>query len=368
TFRDENIGADESDTPPNGKDPFDSTNNYPSLVFFWQQRLGWASTNEQPFTVWLSPSAQFESLATSQPPEDDDSIEATLAAAQANRIQWIEGDRGLVLGTTGNEWLMGETDSTPMTPAVGFNKQGGKGSESIPALSTGDNLLYVQRGGGSIREFTYAFNSDKYEAPDATIIASHLLDEATIVNWCYQLNPYSIVWVVLDDGSLIAMTYVREHEVVGWHRHETDGLVEDVCSVPSPDGHDAVYAVIRRTVNGSDVRFVERMGNYFIRVNDPADAFFVDAGVTYDGAAATELTDIAPHLVGETVKVWADGAEQAEALVEAGGTVNISKAASLVHLGLGMVSDLGPTRPEVVAQGDGTFTRVYKVNKANIKL
>jgi hypothetical protein len=369
TFRDDNIGADEDDTPPSGDDPFNATDEYPALVFFWQQRLGWAASNSKPFTVWLSPSAQFESLAASQPPADDDAIEKTLAATQANRIQWIAGDRSLVMGTTGNEWAMGGADGEVLTPATGgFSKQGGKGSEDIPALSTGDSLLYVQRGGDIIREFAYSYNVDRYESPDASIVSSHLLDKKRVVNWCYQNIPYSVVWIAMDDGSLISMTYVREHQVVGWHRHETAGLVEDICAVPGPDGFDLVYAIIRRTVNGAEVRYVERMENYFIRVDSPEDAFFVDSGATYDGAATTTLTGIAAHLVGETVSIWADGAERPSQVVPAGGTIELPKEASVVHLGLNFISDLVPTRPEIIAPDGTTLTRVYKVNKANVKL
>ncbi len=369
TFRDDNIGADEDDTPPDGEDPFVGAGNYPSLVFFWQQRLGWASTDARPFTVWLSPSAQFESLSASVPPADDDAIEKTLAATQANRIQWIEGDRALVMGTTGNEWAMGGTDGEVLTPATGgFSRQGSKGSEDTPALSTGDALLFVQRGGDIIREFAYSYNVDRYESPDASIISSHLLDEKKVVNWCYQNIPFSVVWVVMDSGDLISMTYVREHQVIAWHRHETSGIVEDICAVPGAEGYDLVYAVIRRTINGTDVRYVERMDNYFIRVNDPDQAFFVDSGVSYVGAATTTLTNIAPHLVGETVKIWADGAERPEQVVPVGGTIELDKEANEVHLGKGFESVLVPSRPEVAAKEDSSLTRVYKVNKANVKL
>ena len=369
TFQDDNIGADEDDAPPDGNDPFDSADNYPSIVFFWQQRLGWAATNTQPFTVWLSPSAQFESLSSATPPADDDAIEATLAAVRANKIQWIEGDRSLVLGTTGNEWSMGGTDGEVLTPSnPGFNKQGGKGSEAIPALLAGDGMLYVQRGGGAIREFVYSYESDKYKAPDASIIASHLLDGKEVVSWCYQSNPYSIVWVVFDDGTMAGMTYVREHEVLGWHQHETVGEIEDVCSVPSPDGYDHVFFVVKREINGTDARFIERFDNYFVKLDDPEDAFFVDSGVEYDSTEASTLTDIAPHLVGETVKVWADGAEQGEVVVATGGTVTLQAPASHVVVGLGMTSDLVPARPEIMQTQTGTtMNRVYKVGTANIK-
>jgi hypothetical protein len=110
------------------------------------------------------------------------------------------------------------------------------------------------------------------------------------------------------------------------------------------------------------------MGDYFIRHEDVADAFFVDSGVTYNGVATKTLTDIAPHLAGETVKIWADGVEQASKVVGETGTVILDTAASKVHLGKGMVSDIAPNRPEIAAPDGTTVTKKFKVNIANVRL
>ena len=368
TFLDNNIGADTEDTPPSSEDPFVGDGNYPTQVFFWQQRLGWAATNNKPFTIWMSPSGQLESLASSTPPDDADAITATLATKQANRIQWLEADRALVMGTSGNEWTVGAADGSVLTPdTMSFNWQGSKGSEFVPALQAGDTLLFVQRGGDAIREFTYSYVNDKYDSPDVSIISSHLLYKKTIKAWAYQLNPFSVVWIVLSDGTMAGITYVREHQVVAWHAHETDGVVEDICCVPG-SGYDKVYLLVKRTINGVEHRFVERFMDFFIRHTDPAEAWFVDCGVRYQGTATATLTAIAPHLAGATVKVWADGAEQPEVTVAPDGTVALESAASDVTLGIGFKSDLTPSRPEVAASNGTTMTRVYKVSNAKLRL
>lgn len=368
TFTDNNIGADTEDTPPSAEDPFVGAGNYPSIAFFWQQRLGWAASDNKPFTIWMSPSAQLESLAASTPPADDDAITATLATKQANRIQWVEADRALALGTTGNEWTMGAADNSVLTPdTTSFNWQGSKGSEFIQALQAGDTLLFVQRGGDVIREFSYSYVNDKYDSPDVSIISSHLLYNKQIKSWAYQLSPFSVVWAVLSDGSMVGVTYVREHQVVAWHWHETDGVIEDICCVPG-QGYDKVWMIVRRTVNGVTYRYVERMMDFFVRYTSPTGAWFVDSGVRYQGAATTTLTAIAPHLVGKTVRIWADGAEQKPKTVAADGTVTLDSAASDVVVGLNFVSDLIPARPEVSASDGTTMTRVYKVSRATIRL
>ena len=96
-YDDKNIGADTEDTPIEHKNPFEGSGNYPSQVFFHQQRLGFAATANRPITFWLSRTGDFESMASSVPPKDDDAIEVTLAATQANRIVWLSLTATLLL-------------------------------------------------------------------------------------------------------------------------------------------------------------------------------------------------------------------------------------------------------------------------------
>lgn len=155
---DKNIGADTEDTPPEYEDPFEGEGNYPSQVFFHQQRLGFAASNSRPITIWLSRSGEFESMAKSTPPKDDDAIEVTLAATQASRIVWLQPDRSaLAFGTEGSEWTLEPSEGVALTPATAsFQLQTTNGgSDAVAALSVGGSVLYVQRGAGAIREFAY---------------------------------------------------------------------------------------------------------------------------------------------------------------------------------------------------------------------
>ena len=73
---------------------------------------------------------------------------------------------------------------------------------------------------------------------------------------------------------------MREHEVWGWSRHDTDGTFESVCTIAEGD-EDATYFVVKRTINGATKRYIERLNTRVF--TDVADAFFVDSGLSYDG-------------------------------------------------------------------------------------
>ena len=88
---------------------------------------------------------------------------------------------------------------------------------------------------------------------------------------------------------MAALTYLREHEVWGWSRHDTDGTYESVCTISEGD-EDATYFVVNRTIGGATKRYIERLNTrVFATV---ADAFFVDCGLSYDGTntASTTMT------------------------------------------------------------------------------
>jgi hypothetical protein len=159
----------------------------------------------------------------------------------------------------------------------------------------------------------------------------------TIKRMAHAATPHSIVWVVRSDGTLLGLTYLRDQEIWGWHRHDTDGVVEDVCIVPEST-EDAVYVLVRRTINAATVRYIERFAKREIGTFD-VDCFFVDSGLSYSGAPATVFSGLG-HLEGEVVAVVADGSVIFDGRTAVagntvtGGAITLAVAASNVHIGL----------------------------------
>ncbi len=371
TFEDRNFGADTEDTPPSSKNPFTGANQYPSLVFFHQQRLGFAASNSKPLTVWLSQSANFESMASSTPPKADDAIEVSLAANRAGRIHWICPDRGaLALGTENGEWTLSAREGQVLTPLnCAFEAQTGNGSAPLEALKAGNGLLFVQRGGAVVRELGYTFESDNYQSQDLTILARHLLQDRSITSWTYQQEPFSVVWCALSDGTLAGLTYMRQHDITGWHRHHTDGFVEQLTSIPGlPD--DALWLLVRRTKLDQTgkpvtVRTVEVLSPFFDSP-EPASAFFLDSGLSYTGLLAQVFTGLG-HLEGREVACLADGAVHPPCVVK-NGTVTLERQARHVHVGLPYTGRVIPTLPETINQNGSTLLKVRSIRSVKLRL
>lgn len=256
-------------------------NGYPCEVEFFADRLIFARTPREPQTLWFSKAGSYVDFGRSTPIVDDDSITATLNARQQNAIRELVPLNQMVLLTTGGEWKTTAGQDDVLTPTtIAFKPQSYNGAAAMPALVIGNSALFVQNRGYIVRDISYQFDVDGYTGGDLTVFSSHLTEGKPLIDWDYQQVPFSIVWSVRSDGVLLAMTYMREQEVIGWTPMEIDGFVESVCCVPE-GGEDAVYIAVRRTVNGATVRYVERMATRLIF--DIREAKFLDSFLTYDG-------------------------------------------------------------------------------------
>lgn len=339
SFVDENIVADLADTPQAARNPFVGAGNYPRCATFVEQRLGFASTNNDPQAVWLSQSANYENFGYSQPSKASDAVTFRIKASQVNEIRSMLQTKGLMLLTSGAEWIVsGGSQSDAITPsAIKIDNQGYRGAARVQPIAVGNTVLFAQDRGGVVRDFSYQFADDAYVGKDLTILARHLFEGKNIKSWAYAQAPYSIAWVVLDDGSLVSLTYMKEHEVWAWTRHESGADAYFECVSVIADGNEDVpYFIVRRTIDGQTKRYIERL--HTREFSSVEDAFFVDCGLTYTGAAATTISGL-DHLEGEEVVALSNG-NVVRNLTVSGGAVTLPQSTTKAHIGLPMVSAL----------------------------
>jgi len=351
SFRDYNLLPDITDTPPIARDPFSGADDFPGAVSYYQQRQVFGRTNNNRQTLFATQSGNFHSMNISRPIKADDALERTIASYTVNEIRHFVDLNALIILTSGGVWRVTEGQDGVLTPdSVGFRQQAGsRGSSDVRPVVIGDTSLYVQDGGRSVRDLGYSFQTDSYFGNEVSLLAKHLFEgtDKNIIDIAYAEEPDGIVWCVLENGDVMGLTYLKEHQVFGWHRHDfSGGKVLSVAAIPSGDppetdtGHE-VYFLIERTIDGATVQYVERLKSRVFDTN--ADLFFVDSGLTYDAAPATTITGL-DHLEGETVVALADGNvvktnSAGNAIVVTSGAVTFAESASKIHIGIPIVAD-----------------------------
>jgi hypothetical protein len=347
-------------TPPVARILFNSAGNRPTCSANYQQRRFFANTSSAPDSIWGSRVGFVSSFGISSPLQDDDSVTFRLAGNNHHPVRhMVSVAAGLVLFTDGGEWTLtgGGGRKNPITPSSIDAEQEtyvGVLPWARPVV-VGSSIVYVQARGTKISEISFKQEVEGLAGRDLTIYASHLFERRQIYFTDYQQNPHSIVWLCDSVGRLIGLTYIPEQDIWGWHRHDTDGVFEDVCVVPEAD-QDTLYVIVRRTVGGVEKRYIERLEQRDLRDGfTHADMFFVDSGLSYSGAAADTFAGL-EHLEGRRVAVIADGQVLFDGLTTAsptviGGTVQLDAEYVNVHIGLNYQSEFETL--DVDAQGEG---------------
>lgn len=358
---DNNITPNITITPPLTNDPISTANEYPGAVGYFEGRRWFAGSNNKPQSLYATRSGTESNMAYSVPTQENDSISVRLTARQNNTIRHIVPNSDLLLLTSGGEWKVAPAGTGAIGPSnIAYHPEDYIGASNVAPVATASALIYAQDRGGRVRELKFQWQQQGYRSSDISIMAPHLFDDYRLTSMAYVRSPYSIVWATRSDGTLLGLTYVQEHEVAAWHHHDTTGSFECVCSTPEGT-EDVLYAIVRRTINGRTVRYIERKRTR--NFGTLPYAFFVDSGLTYDSTAATTISGLW-HLEGATVAILADGAVLPTQVVT-NGTITLTTAASVVNIGLPYVSDLEtlPLSIEgVMAAAQGVYKNINKVD------
>ncbi|GAF70612.1 unnamed protein product, partial [marine sediment metagenome] len=311
--------------------------------------------------VWLSKVGDYDNFKEGV--NDADSFMVQLAST--NTVLWMEAFDNLIIGTSGDEWVMKSNNlDTPLTPnSWGVKQQTTYGSKNVQAMKVNETILFVDYVGRKLREMTFSYQNEKYVAPDLTALAEHIT-KSGITSMAYQRSPEPMVWATLGDGTLIAVTYDREQDVVAWATYPvggTDVVVQSVCVTPGTT-EDRVTISVRRKINSASVTYIEELASRTFTAIE--DCFFVDSGITVANSPASVTIAGLTHLIGETVKVLGDGVEYTPtAVVNGDGEVTISTKVAKAQVGLAITSLVQPMRIVVDTQGGTSLGSITRINE-----
>ena len=298
---------------------FSDTTGHPSCVSFFEQRLVFAGTTDEPQTVYFSKAGDYENMTTGT--NADDAMVYTIASNQVNAIRYMKAVRTLIIGTTGGEFTISAdgTDASITPSNVTIKRQSSFGSANVDAIPSGNAVLFLQQAKRKIRELAYNFDSDGYVAPDLTIL-NETVTKTGINEMSYQQSPDSIIWCVRDDGELAGLTYQRSENVTAWHRHILGGksqectiTVSDYANIASgtkltftkSDGTEVTFTSTTGTAGTDEFRTQTNNNttadNIYTAINAHADFT-----VANPAAAVVTIRETAPEATGFLTCISAD--------------------------------------------------------------
>ena len=289
---------------------FSGTTGYPSVCFFHEQRFCLAATASQEQTMWMSRSDSYESFSPTELDQivlDDNAIEWTIGVGSVHKILWGRAGSSLLVGTAGGEFkVTAGANGGALTPNnVTVVPQDYEGSApGIRAQTSGSSVLFVPASKASLSQLQYNYEVDGFEVSSLSILSEHLfIRNGGIRATAFQRKPHSVWWALTKAGNLVGMTFLKKEGVIGFHQHQLGGeflglndqvrgriastkpIVESISVIPKSDGSvDELWMVVKRTINGSIVRYIEFMEDPFnpVDVQDKENMFFVDCGLSYN--------------------------------------------------------------------------------------
>ena len=290
SFRDDNIGADLAITLPRFDSTFDLSSGYPTAVGYFEGRRFFGGLAGSLRKLMASRVGYPSDFSYHIPVQDDDRISREIDARDALTVRHIVPMTQLVVLSDSTEFRVSPLNTDSITPdSISIRPQTFIGGSMVQPIVINGTLVFAANRGGHLREMGYRAD-EGFLTGDLAIRASHLFDGKSIVDMAYQKAPVPIVWAVSSDGKLLGMTYTPEEGVGGWHQHTTpNGLFESVCVVNDGGVEDSVYAVVKRTIDGTDYRMIERMTN-LIQSDTASDWRFLDCGLVFDGTVNSSIT------------------------------------------------------------------------------
>ena len=322
--------------PPRGTMPFQleayvgdpDVDLYPYAVAFFQDRLCFGATRDQPMSVWLSHTGNYRNFDLMQVNHHSgESLLFGLAAMQYEEVRHLFADAKLLAFTGASSWgLIGSQGSALDFDSVDIRREDSVGASHVPPVKVEDSILFVRTKGTGVRALK--LEGDKYLGQDVSAHSQHLFLGETVTadlltytkaieDWTFAEDPWGILWACRNDGVLLSLTHTGGE--FGWARHDCAGArFLRACAIPEGE-EDAVYLLVQRTINGALVNCIERMASRVQRGNQDDDCC-VDCAVKYVGAPEDTGTltpdDVLdgkvlrislPHLQGETV--WVCGVD-----------------------------------------------------------
>jgi hypothetical protein len=354
---------------------------YPRTGTIHEQRLVTAGTVRNPQTVWGSRSG--EELDFTIGPNDDDAYSFTISGndSQVNLINYLASARDLLALTYGGEYAVTGGPDKAITPTnVKIKIQTPHGSQQVRPITISRQTVFAQRAGRKLRAMAYNFEDDGYNAADLTTLAEHVTATG-IKTMAFQQEPDPVLWIVLNNGKLVACTVDKDLDIIAFNPQVTDGAFDDVAVMPSGD-LEQVWFLVRREIDGGVVRHVERLqpdwypiygttlpdADTFPPGDEPVNwGFQLDSALSLESGTPETVWDGLDHLEGREVRVIADGAELTNKTVT-GGEITLEREAQRILVGLFFKPEIELLTPEIQGANGSVQGTAMSTNEVILKV
>ena len=235
-----------------------NTEGYPSAVAFYSSRLWYAGFSKAPLKVYGSKTVDYDNFTIPASPKDEDPLVLTLADI-TDPIAWIDGGaKNLYVGNPeGITVINGGSDGEPIYAlAVAARLANHEGSYKSQPAHKDSQVFYISSDQRVVYMFDYDLMTEKFKSQDLNWLSQEIT-KSKIKRLVYKKDGNYNLYLLCEDGQILTLLYNSDESILGWFKQETNGFVEDICTVTRPDGKYDLFACTNR--GGS--YFLERLSD-----------------------------------------------------------------------------------------------------------
>ena len=261
-------------------------NGYPKISQIYQQRFVFATTSYEPSTVWLSRSGNFYNYAptelslqdspviiggvTTEVITDSNSLTFTIDSDTLDEIKWLVDSKKLAMGTSAGVYFLygSETNLSVVPTRFTVNRETSFSASDVQPVIVSNVIIYPQRGGREVQELEFSGAEDQWLQSRISMKAYDMISTSSITKIAWQERPNPIIWMIMDNGQVLTLSYDRSVKFKAWSVHTIGGAyqggiakVMDIAIIPRT-AFDQVWLKVRRTINSVDVDYIEKIDRF----------------------------------------------------------------------------------------------------------
>jgi len=293
-------------------------NQWPDTTDIHENRLWWAGMDR----IWGSNSDNYESY-DDETEGDSGPINRQIGFGPIRTISWLKSFGRLLMGTSEN------AANIDCARTDGNNPIGVRSSSFDEALTpTNFNIktinskgVFVDRTLQRLYELVIDGGGVDYTSTDLSVFTPDF-NVVGITQIAVQMKPDVRVHCVRTDGTVGVLIYDRLENVICWCEVILGGpgnwLVDDVSVLPGVVEDQVYYTVQGFNTVDNEERFLLKWSLESQAVGG-LNNYMADAWGQYTGVPTSLITDV-ERLAGQTVSIWADGADKGTVVVSQFGT------------------------------------------------
>jgi hypothetical protein len=230
---------------------------YPCSCAFYENRLNRCSSSKYPTYLYGSKGGDYNNITVGT--STNDGYQFDLAEANSQALWLISGVNSLMVGTAeGILTVNGGSVTTAITPTdISAKLSCRDGVSDVLPVHKDNFVFFISSNGRMLYMFEYDVLLEQFKSTNLSK-GNYEITKGGITKIANKFDRFGLLFAVCN-GRLLSICFSNDEVVNSWSEFITEGRFIDICTVTRPDGNYDLFANIKRTVNGVERYYLERL-------------------------------------------------------------------------------------------------------------